>query len=48
MVLLNYYAPGNLSIGDISPTPLSLEGQGMRGVSRNGPGQALAYALIGA
>ena len=36
IVLLNYYAPwGNLSIGDISPslTPLSMDGQGMRGVS---------------
>ncbi|MCK5106818.1 MAG: hypothetical protein KAQ76_04585 [Elusimicrobiales bacterium] len=36
IVLLNLYAPwGNLSIGDISPvlTPLSLDGQGMRGVS---------------
>ena len=36
IVLLNLYAPwGTLSLGDISPslTPLSLDGQGMRGVS---------------
>jgi hypothetical protein len=36
IVLLNLYAPwGTLSVGDISPslTPLSLDGQGMRGVS---------------
>lgn len=36
IVLLNYYAPwGTLGVGDISPslTPLSLDGQGMRGVS---------------
>ncbi|HBB67574.1 MAG: hypothetical protein A2X28_02635 [Elusimicrobia bacterium GWA2_56_46] len=36
IVLLNLYAPwGNLSAGDIAPTltPLSLDGQGMRGVS---------------
>jgi len=36
IVLFNLYAPwGNLSAGDIAPTltPLSLDGQGMRGVS---------------
>ncbi len=36
IVLLNLYAPwGNLNAGDIAPTltPLSLDGQGMRGVS---------------
>ncbi|OGR41913.1 MAG: hypothetical protein A2X35_11430 [Elusimicrobia bacterium GWA2_61_42] len=36
IVLLNFYAPwGTLGIGDISPglTPLSMDGQGMRGVS---------------
>ncbi|MCM2268185.1 MAG: hypothetical protein NDI60_10485 [Elusimicrobiales bacterium] len=36
IVLLNYYAPwGTLSIGDTSPTltPLSMDGQGMRGVA---------------
>lgn len=36
IVLLDYYAPwGTLGVGDISPTltPLSMDGQGMRGVS---------------
>ncbi|PJA12438.1 MAG: hypothetical protein COX65_08555, partial [Elusimicrobia bacterium CG_4_10_14_0_2_um_filter_56_8] len=51
IVLFNYYAPwGNLSIGDIAPslTPLSMDGQGMRGVSfeRNRDKLSLT-ALIG-
>ena len=35
LIFLNYYAPwGTLSLGDVSPslTPLSMDGQGMRGV----------------
>jgi len=51
IVLLNYYSPwGNLSIGDISPslTPLSLDGQGMRGVSFDrARGKLSLTALIG-
>jgi len=51
IVLLNYYAPwGNLSVGDISPslTPLSLDGQGMRGVSfERARGKLSLTALIG-
>ena len=51
IVLLNYYAPwGNLAIGDISPTltPLSLDGQGMRGVSFDrARGKYSVTALIG-
>ncbi len=51
IVLLNYYAPwGNLSVGDISPslTPLSLDGQGMRGVSvERARGKLSLIALIG-
>lgn len=51
IVLLNYYAPwGTLSVGDISPTltPLSMDGQGMRGVAleRNRDRLSLT-ALIG-
>lgn len=48
IVLLNYYAPwGTLGVGDISPSisPLSLDGQGMRGVSfERARGK---YSLIG-
>jgi len=36
MIFLNFYAPwGTLSLGDVSPTltPLSMDGQGMRGAS---------------
>jgi hypothetical protein len=36
LIFLNFYAPwGTLSMGDVSPTltPLSMEGQGMRGVA---------------
>lgn len=36
LIFLNYYAPwGTLSMGDVSPslTPLSMDGQGMRGVA---------------
>ena len=36
LIFLNYYAPwGTLSLGDVSPTltPLSMDGQGMRGVA---------------
>ncbi|PIU17671.1 MAG: hypothetical protein COT18_12720, partial [Elusimicrobia bacterium CG08_land_8_20_14_0_20_59_10] len=51
IVLLNYYAPwGNLSIGDISPslTPLSMESQGMRGVSyERNSGRLALTALVG-
>ncbi|MEK7722354.1 MAG: hypothetical protein AAB359_08195, partial [Elusimicrobiota bacterium] len=51
IVLLNYYAPwGNLAIGDISPslTPLSLDGQGMRGVSfERARGRLSLTALVG-
>ncbi|HAH31487.1 MAG TPA: hypothetical protein DCL44_04130 [Elusimicrobia bacterium] len=51
IVLLNYYAPwGVLSAGDISPslTPLSLDGQGMRGVSLERSRGNLSWtALIG-
>jgi hypothetical protein len=51
IVLLNYYAPwGTLSVGDISPslTPLSLDGQGMRGVSfERARGRFSVTALIG-
>lgn len=51
IVLLNYYAPwGNLAVGDISPTltPLSLDGQGMRGVSFDRTrGKLSITALIG-
>lgn len=51
IVLLNYYAPwGTLAAGDISPTltPLSLDGQGMRGVSLDRTrGRLSLTALIG-
>lgn len=51
IVLLNYYAPwGNLSVGDISPslTPLSMDAQGMRGVSyERARGRLALTALIG-
>lgn len=51
IVLLNYYAPwGSLSIGDISPTltPLSLDGQGMRGVAfERNKDRLFLTALIG-
>lgn len=51
IVLLNYYAPwGTLGVGDISPslTPLSLDGQGMRGVSYERTRDRLSVtALIG-
>ncbi|HNW43355.1 MAG TPA: hypothetical protein PKI19_02555 [Elusimicrobiales bacterium] len=51
IVLLNYYAPwGNLSVGDISPTltPLSMDAQGMRGVSyERARGRFALTALIG-
>ena len=51
IVLLNYYAPwGTLSIGDISPslTPLSMDSQGMRGVSYDRTSGRLSLtALIG-
>jgi hypothetical protein len=51
IVLLNYYAPwGTLAVGDISPTltPLSMDGQGMRGVSFDRTSGRLAWtALIG-
>ena len=51
IVLLNYYAPwGNLSLGDISPslTPLSMDGQGMRGVSyERTRGKLAVTGLIG-
>ncbi|HAN03771.1 MAG: hypothetical protein A2X29_08090 [Elusimicrobia bacterium GWA2_64_40] len=51
IVLLNYYAPwGTLSIGDISPTltPLSMDGQGMRGVSfERARGRYSLLALVG-
>lgn len=51
IVLLNYYAPwGTLGVGDISPalTPLSMDGQGMRGVSfERSRGRLSLIALIG-
>ncbi|MHB0994810.1 MAG: hypothetical protein ACYC2I_00425 [Elusimicrobiales bacterium] len=51
IVLLNYYAPwGTLAVGDISPslTPLSMDGQGMRGVSFDRTrGQLSLTALVG-
>lgn len=51
LVLLNYYAPwGTLGIGDVSPTltPLSMEGQGMRGVQFERTRKKLYWtALIG-
>ena len=51
IVLLNFYAPwGTLSVGDISPslTPLSMDGQGMRGVSlERTRGRLALTALVG-
>ena len=51
IVLLNYYAPwGTLGVGDISPslTPLSMDGQGMRGVSfERNRGRLSLLALVG-
>ena len=51
IVLLNYYAPwGNLSVGDVSPvlTPLSMDGQGMRGVSYERSSGKLSFiGLVG-
>lgn len=51
ILLLNFYAPwGTLGVGDISPslTPLSMEGQGMRGVSFERQRERLSLtALVG-
>lgn len=51
IVLLNFYAPwGTLGVGDISPTltPLSMDGQGMRGVSLDRTrGRLSLTALVG-
>lgn len=51
LIFLNYYAPwGTLSLGDVSPslTPLSMEGQGMRGVAfERTRGRASWTALVG-
>jgi len=51
VLLLNFYAPwGTLGVGDISPslTPLSMEGQGMRGVSFERQRERLSLtALVG-
>jgi hypothetical protein len=49
IILLNYYAPwGNLAMGDISPslTPLSMDGQGMRGVSYERTRDKLSLLLL--
>ncbi|MCX5786281.1 MAG: hypothetical protein NTX59_11390 [Elusimicrobia bacterium] len=49
IVLLNYYAPwGTLSVGDISPslTPLSMDGQGMRGVSLDQTRNKLSWTAL--
>lgn len=51
LVFLNYYAPwGTLSVGDVSPslTPLSMDGQGMRGVMfERARGASAVTALVG-
>ena len=51
LIFLNYYAPwGTLSVGDVSPTltPLSMEGQGMRGVAFERTRNKLSWiALVG-